>query len=346
MTIERNTAESSRALDNDTSDIPHAIAIQAVEWSVELQGSPKNSRTVIQQISQWRAEHPDHERAWQHIQSVNKQFAFMRSSTGKRLAHTSVVHPAMHSRREMIKALSVLFFAGGAGWVAKQELPWQAWVADVSTGIGERTELKLASGGSVQLNTNTSLNVQVNAVEELLTLLQGEIMVRMIPDNVSMHTGRLRIETDQGSLLPDDAEFLVRHQRNFCDLSVYSGAVDVIPSDNHLAKQRIIAGEQTRFDRASVSTALKLDPNAKAWTQGMIVAKGMRFEDFLNEVARYRTGYVRCSPDIANLRVSGTYPLGHSLKADTDRIFRAVEQSLGVKAHYLTRYFVSFQAAA
>ena len=46
----------------------------------------------------------------------------------------------------------------------------------------------------------------------------------------------------------------------------------------------------------------------------MLLADGMPLGVLAAELARYRKGVLRCDPAVANLRVSGTFPL-----ADTDR---------------------------
>jgi len=52
-----------------------------------------------------------------------------------------------------------------------------------------------------------------------------------------------------------------------------------------------------------------------AWTQGMLVADKMRLADFATELSRYRSGIVRVDPTVANVRISGAYPVGDTDKA-------------------------------
>ena len=70
----------SAATSRSTSDGPAqerrathrpAVAAQAVQWLVELQdGTPSRQRQDDWQ--RWRAADPEHERAWQRIESVNR----------------------------------------------------------------------------------------------------------------------------------------------------------------------------------------------------------------------------------------------------------------------------------
>ncbi|MCY1306948.1 Protein FecR [compost metagenome] len=62
---------------------------------------------------------------------------------------------------------------------------------------------------------------------------------------------------------------------------------------------------------------------------------------FLAELARHRPGLLRCSDDVAELLLTGVFPL-----ADTDSILAALERSLPVRVSYRTRYWVSVQRRA
>ena len=57
-------------------------------------------------------------------------------------------------------------------------------------------------------------------------------------------------------------------------------------------------------------------------------------------MARYRPGLLRCAPEVAELKVSGTYQL-----ADTGQILQLLTRSLPVRVDYRTRYWVSIGAA-
>jgi transmembrane sensor len=43
----------------------------------------------------------------------------------------------------------------------------------------------------------------------------------------------------------------------------------------------------------------------------MLLADGMRLGDFSAELGRYLPSLLRCDPAVANLRISGAFPLDH-----------------------------------
>ncbi len=63
-----------------------------------------------------------------------------------------------------------------------------------------------------------------------------------------------------------------------------------------------------------------------AWADGLIVTRNMRLADFLDEVGRYRRGYLGCAADIADLRLSGVFRL-----EDTDKLLALLPRTLPVQ---------------
>lgn len=329
------------------SDIPPHVARRAVEWLVELQ-SGDVSTTTRQSLQHWLGLHPDHERAWQHIEAVNGQLRSVASPMASVIAHATLAPRRSVKRREMIKTLAVLLFAGGTTWVAKDSMPWREWVADEHTGVGERRTVTLADGTIVTLNTDSAINMRFSATERRVLLVSGEILVSTGKD--AGHNGNGRsgngvarpfvIETAQGELQPLGTRFVVRQQANASRVDVFEGAVDIRPHDGAGATRILRAGEQTRFTRNVINEPIAVNDTDAAWIDGMLVASGMRLADFLAELSRHRPGRLSCDPVIAELRISGSYPL-----ADTDRILDTLRTTLPVEIHFLTRYWVTVRPA-
>ncbi|UPU94119.1 hypothetical protein M0766_06960 [Pseudomonas putida] len=70
---------------------------------------------------------------------------------------------------------------------------------------------------------------------------------------------------------------------------------------------------------------------------GRLVFDDWRLDRALAELQRYRPGLLRCSDDIAGLRLSGVYPLD-----DSDSVLAAIAQALKLKVETRTRYWVTF----
>lgn len=313
--------------------IPPEVARRAVEWLVELQSDD----SALQALQHWRGQHPDHERAWLRIETVNHQLLGplrgAASPVASALAHATLAPPRSIQRREAFKTLMVLLFAGGTGWMLEDRSPWREWTADERTGVGERRTVVLADGTTVALNSDSAIDVRFSTTERRVRLVGGELLLVTGKDPA----GRpLRIETAHGEIQPLGTRFAVRQWPDACRVDVFEGAVAIRPHGGGGRTHTLRAGERASFTRTAIGAPLPANDGDTAWTEGMLVASGMRLQDFLDELGRHRPGHLGCDPAIANLRVSGTYPL-----VDTGRILDLLRTTLPVEVHFVTRYWVT-----
>lgn len=326
-----------------TAPIPPDVARQAVHWLLELQSgdgpaSPASQRSH-QQWQAWLAADPLHARAWQRIAEVDAQ---LRGVSTPVALHT-LATPAL-GRRHAVR-LAVLLSAGVGGLLAAQHSElgragWQQLAADWSTATGQQREITLADGTQVHLNTATALDVHYSTTERLIVLRSGEILVHSAPDTqTDPRTGvarPLRVRTAEGLVRAIGTRFTVRQQDGNTAVGVLQGAVELSPARQPQRSLRLQAGQQSLLTDSDVQPAQALQEGNAAWSEGMLVADDMPMADFIAELSRYRSGMLRCAPDAAALRVSGSYPL-----ADTDRVLAALTRSLPVEVHTRARWWVT-----
>ncbi|MBB4816820.1 transmembrane sensor [Pseudomonas alcaligenes] len=308
--------------------IAPAIAAQAVQWLVELQGgTPSRQRQDAWQ--RWRAADPEHERAWQRIESVNQGLRGLNTPS----ALAALDAPSSRSRRDALKLLTLLVIAGGGTLAVRESDPLLALRADQSTAVGERRNLTLADGSTLSLNTDSALDIRFDARQRLLHLRQGEMLVEAVDE-----ARPLRVETPQGLILLHGGRLAVRLQESRSQVSLFTGDAQVFSQGQRLALQ---PGQRLNLDARGSGAAQVADENSVAWINGMLVASAMRLGDFLAELGRYRHGRIGCDPAIADLRLSGTYPLDH-----TDSILAMLPRTLPVEVRSVTRYWISVHPRA
>ncbi|BCD84611.1 sensor [Pseudomonas solani] len=308
--------------------IAPAIAAQAVQWLVELQGgTPSRQRQDAWQ--RWRAADPEHERAWQRIESVNQGLRGLNTPS----ALAALDAPSSRSRRDALKLLTLLVIAGGGALAVRESDPLLALRADQSTAVGERRNLALADGSTLSLNTDSALDIRFDARQRLLHLRQGEMLVEAVDE-----ARPLRVETPQGLILLHGGRLAVRLQESRSQVSLFTGEAQVFSHGQRLALQ---PGQRLNLDARGSGAAQVADENSVAWINGMLVASAMRLGDFLAELGRYRHGRIGCDPAIADLRLSGTYPLDH-----TDSILAMLPRTLPVEVRSVTRYWISVHPRA
>ena len=311
--------------------IPQAVAQRALEWLVDLQSTPRPPR-ALENFQRWRAQHPDHERAWQRIEAFNGQLQDLSSPVHAAITHTTLARPATPKRRRAIKTLAVLIFAGSAGWVVQEETPWRHWSADYRTAVGERRKVVLADGTQVILNTNSAVNIHFDAGQRLVELLAGEILVTTARDQ--QHAARpFLVQTRHGRARALGTRFSVQQLGDATCVKVLQSAVEIVPVSGS-PTLILQAGQQASFTASGILPVLPVSEGSTAWTDGFIVALGLRLDDFLADVGRYCSYALSCDPAVAGRRVSGSYAL-----ADIDALLDTVSAMLHLEQEIVSRFW-------
>lgn len=324
---------------------PHQQVVkQAIHWLLRLRNNSANSR-LRQQCEVWRAEHHEHELAWQRVQSLQAELSSnLRAVPGAQVAFNTLENSAQGlGRRQALKLLSGALLMGSAAWLGKDAVGWQQWTADFATATGERRGFQLPDGTRLELNTASAVDLDYNAQQRLIKLTRGEIIVTCGGiDEGSSFDRPLRVQSRQGVYEGVGARFILRQDGDCTRLSVTGGMVLIhSPLAADGTPTQVQAGQSYLIDHRRARLAPPLDMDAGAWVDGLIVTRNMRLGDFLDEVGSYRHGYLTCSADIADLRLSGVFRL-----ENTDRLLAILPQTLPVQLRYRTRWWVTLERQA
>ncbi|WP_353190185.1 FecR family protein [Pandoraea pnomenusa] len=318
----------------DAATVPTHVAERAVEWLIELQ-SDDVSPHIVAEWQQWRAAHPDHERAWQRIESVKGKLAPLASPVEAGIAQAALAPPASKQRRRAVKALAVLLFAGSGTWGAMHSTRWQRWSADVQTAVGERRTLRLEDGTQLVLNTGSAVDIVYREDVRRVRLIAGEVLITTAPDTHSPARPFL-VETSQGTARALGTRYNVRQFDDGTHVSVFEGAVEIRPRANATRALVLRAGLHASYTADSISDPVTLPSMNASWADGFIVARSMRLADFVAELARYSNASLSCEASVANLRVSGTFPLD-----DVGKVLDTLGTTLAVRTESVTRFWGS-----
>jgi transmembrane sensor len=308
-----------------TAPISPGVAEQAVQWLVELQSGANEQQ--YRAWEQWRAADPEHERAWQRIETINQRLHGMPSG----VAHQAILKAPARGRREALKLMGVLAVLAPAAWLLKERT--KPWLADYHTGTGERRTVTLADGSRLDLNTNSAADVNLGGSQRQLRFIRGEILLQTASSSLPF-----TVLSQAGTLSTAQARFNLREQGNGCQLSVFSGAVQVRCAERPELSISVRGGQQVHFEAQQLETIVPFDESLGAWRDGMLVTSHIPLRQFLNELSRYQTGWLMCDEQIASLPISGTYPL-----KNIDAILDMLALTQPVRIQRRTRYWVSVQ---
>ena len=317
-----------------TTAQPGATAVkQAIQWMLRLRENGHDP-ALQQQCRQWRNARPEHEQAWQRVIHLHQDLD-LRAIPGAGLAlQTLETSQRRLHRRQALKLLGGVAMVGTVAWLGKDLDAVNAWASDYATGTGERRSFALPDGSLMQLNTRSAADLVFNDQQRLVRLRQGELMITCNPQHP------LLVQTRDALLEGFEGRF-VAHQDSDCTrVSVSHGRVAIHQPGNHQL-QWIESGQHWRLDAQGAHRLEQVDMDAMAWTEGLIVTRDMRLSDFLAQVSRYRHGYLGCSDDIADLRLSGVFRL-----EDPEQLLQLLPRTLPVRLRQRTRWWVRVEGLA
>lgn len=303
----------------------------AATWYVQLNDGA-NSEARTQAWRQWLQASPQHAAAWARVEKLQQQWAMVPPQ-----AALSGLGAAQAQRRDVLKVLGLLMAMGGGSWLAAEQVPHRALLAQHSTRSGERRALHLEDGSQLELNVDTALDVRYATKVRAIQLYQGEILVRPVSDRQQRP---FIVHTDDGSVLARSTAFSIRKLAQQTRVGVLEASVEVRPLRHPDRVLQLHAGQQVSFDQDVVLDAHALPADSTAWLQGMLSVNDWCLGDFLEELGRYRPGVLRCASSIQAMSISGAFRID-----DTDIALANLPKTLPVKVRYLSRYWVSVEPA-
>ncbi|MCG6575103.1 FecR family protein [Pseudomonas sp. AF32] len=300
----------------------------AIAWQLSLDsgsGSPQDREA----FAQWHAADEEHARAWQQLGMLDQRF-----SVASGPARAALLQSRVSIRRRLRKVgsglASIVAVVGLALFAGERFLPLDYWLADQRTATGEQRTLRLADGTLINLNTHSALNVRFDDRQRRIVLQEGEILVETGHNDPRPFI----VETREGSLRALGTRFLVKREEDATRLSVLQSAVAAHPQA--AAQEQILReGQQVLMRRDGFGSTQALPLGADAWTRGMLVVDNARLKDLVDELGRYRRGYLGVAPQVADLRITGSFPLH-----DTDLALAALLPTLPVQIEHHTRWWV------
>ncbi len=304
----------------------------AIDWMVRAQ-SGLMSAAEHQALQQWRQASAEHEYAWQRVSSLPLLLQpganLLADATARRALESAGADP--QRRRQVLKCLLALGLLGGVSWQGVDSTLLRSALATYRTSIGERRRWALADGGSLWLNTASAVNLELTQQQGRVQLIEGEMAL-----DARAESPAVQLLTPDAVLYSRGAHLLVRHDRQGTQVRVLRGLVQ-ISARRHWLPVPLEAGWQTRVDSQGVRAPSRVDLfMAQAWLRGILPAERMRLDTLLAELSRYRPGLLRCSEEVAALRVTGSFQLD-----DTDAALALVANTLPVRIERRTRYWVT-----
>lgn len=298
----------------DSHTLDPTILNEAADWLMRLSEGSVND-TERQEWERWRVSSPAHRQAWARAELLLSKLQGLPPA----LAMPSLDRPSNPERRAAMGKLATVLALAPIVWGSWELNDWQQWTADYRAPVGERRDLTLTDGSHITLNTDTAIDVYFDQSQRLLLLRRGEILVQTAADP-SPVARPFMVQTNEGRMQALGTRFSVREENGHTRLAVLEGSVRI--QLKGIGDKVVEAGQSSGFTALAIDGLKPVDKSLLAWTQGMMMADNMRLADFVAELSRYRNGVLRCDPTIANLRISGAFPIN-----DTRRTLNMLAQT-------------------
>ena len=304
----------------------------AIAWQLSLD-SGDGSAVEREEFSKWLASNEEHARAWRQLGMLDQRFGV---ASGPARAALLQSREGIRQRvRKLGTGLaSIALVCGLALFAGERYVPIHYWLADQRTATGEQRTLKLADGTLINLNTHSAINVRFDDKRRLIVLQEGEILIETGHNDARP----FYVQTRDGNLRALGTRFIVKREDHATRLSVLQSAVGAQPEA--LPQEQIFKeGQQVLMRSDGLGPALAVTPATDAWTRGMLVVENARLGDVVAELGRYRTGHLGVDKSVADLRITGSFPLH-----DPDLALNALLPTLPVQIQQHTPWWVTVTA--
>jgi transmembrane sensor len=317
------------------------VAAEARKWLIRLDGDAVLSAAEIAALREWTARSPAH-RA--ELKRLSKFWG-----SANVLTQLAVPLQRPHARS----------LVGGAWWGSRPPIRLIAGFALVcssliavlwwhspriasngvyATSIGQQQKLTLADGSSVQINTDSQVQVAYDDHVRKIRLLRGEALFTVTPNTRKPFL----VFAAANVVRAVGTAFVVHLQGADIDVTVSHGQVDVASAGASPSQQLPAPHISLKAGQTGTFGSTHADPVAAdlrelsapelnrrlSWREGYLVFTGQQLGEVVAEVNRYSSVRLEIAdPQLATLAIGGRFKVG-----DLDAVCDVLQSNFAIQA--------------
>ena len=335
-----------------------SIERQAREWLVRMDGDEPLTVAETEALRDWMS------RSVLHLEELKRICKFWRRANV--LTELAVCLESASQKRSdrggrwataIALAASAVLASVGLGWWYLQRLDGTANNGSYQTLIGQQKSIALSDGSSIQMNTDSQVQVIYSSDSRTIRLLKGEALFSVVPDpkrpfevyaadrvvraigtafDIEVNGGKVDVTVTRGVV--DVAE--VTHQAAVVAHS--KPLEDVLPRSSF---GRLKAGEMTRVESGSNQIAVQRLAEQElrrkmAWQEGYLAFSGEPLSEVIEQVNRYSPVTVELGdPKLASIAIGGRFRIG-----DLDAVLDVLETNFGIQAQRVDEHDIRLES--
>ena len=206
-----------------------------------------------------------------------------------------------------------------------------------STDVGEITDIILADGSHLVMNTNSEISVDMQDNQRIVYLTKGEVFFEIAKDAARP----FYVETDGGLVKVLGTKFNIRNRGNHSDITVIEGLVSVTDharfeetssvsrAKYNLTKDQkfILGDENTKNEIQTVKSS-----HAVSWRMRQLIYNGETFKELIADLNRYYKKQIRIGDlELNNIKVIATVKI-----KDQETTLKALAKSYNITIEHVS----------
>lgn len=216
-------------------------------------------------------------------------------------------------------------------------LPLSTWLADERTATGEIRQVALPDGSIITLDSDSAADIAFDTHARRIILHRGRIFAAVVPDIVDQGANHrpFIIENRDGIARALGTRYIVEQTDDHSRVSVVESSVSVTGRDQPDHPITVQSGQSIRFNSERIHDQEPIPPAAASWVQSRLIYQNAPLSQVINDLARYRTGFLRISEAAAELRFTGLLPAD-----DPDTALKILQHALPIGINRYTRALI------
>ena len=324
-----------------------SIERQAREWLVRMDGDEPLTEAEVEALREWMRRSVLHREElarictfWGQANVLTELAVCLESATQKRSGRSARWATAVALAASAVLATVIL------SWWYLQRLD-RTSTGGYQTLVGQQRSIALSDGSSIQMNTDSQVQVAYTRDSRTIRLLKGEALFSVTPDPQRPFD----VYASDRMVRAVGTAFDVHLDGGQLDVVVTKGVVDVAEVNQQRTTTRrkppegqgessssslgwLKAGEMTSVRRGSdhIEVQQLADPELQrkmAWQKGYLSFSGEPLSEVVEQMNRYSPVMLAIGdPKLASIAIGGRFRIG-----DLDAVLDVLQTNFGIQAH-------------